>query len=218
MAEGLPRRYEFRQTLGAGGEGQVSLVADLLRGGEVVVLKRLARDDPSEVRSVPDGRRAARVAEQIRREFRLLAGLRHPSLAPVHDFGLLRDGTAYFTRAFVAGEPLAAPPGGLDVPAAVRLLVGVCDALEPLHASGLLHGDIKPANVIVEPSGAVTLIDFSLARPQGAPDGLPSGTVAFMAPELLRGEPLDARADLYAVGVLAWYLLAGTLPFGPGVA
>ena len=218
MAEGLPRRYEFRQALGTGGEGQVFLVADLLRDGELVVLKRLARDDAAEDRGVPGGRGTPRLVEQIRREFRLLAGLRHPSLAPVHDFGLLADNTPYFTRAFVAGSPLAAPPGGLDVPGAVRLLLGVCDALEPLHASGLLHGDIKPANVIVEPSGAVTLIDFSLARPQGAPDGLPSGTVAFMAPERLRGEPLDARADLYAVGVLAWYLLAGRLPFGPGLA
>ncbi|MBN1771393.1 MAG: protein kinase, partial [Deltaproteobacteria bacterium] len=214
----MPRRYEFRKTLGAGGEGQVSLVADLLRGGEIMVLKRLARVDAPEGRSVPAERREARLADQFRREFRLLAGLRHPSLAPVYDFGVLPDGAVYFTRAFAAGDPLAAPPDGLEVPAAVRLLVGICDALEPLHASGLLHGDIKPANVIVEPSGAVTLIDFSLARPQGAPDDLPSGTVAFMAPELLRGESLDVRADLYAVGVLAWYLLTGALPFGPGVA
>jgi serine/threonine protein kinase len=207
VANGLPARYDFRRELGAGGEGQVSLVADLLRGGELVVLKRLARidavgpDGVPGVRAVgtsgPD-RRTVRLVEQLRHEFRLLAGLRHPSLAPVHDFGVLDDGTAYFTRAFVDGDPLRTPQAGLPAREIARLLVGICDALEPLHSSGLLHGDIKPANVIVEPSGAVSLIDFSLARPRGAPEGLPSGTVAFMPPELLQGDEVDFRADLYA--------------------
>ena len=197
-----------------GGEGQVSLVADLLRGGELVVLKRLARVDAV---GPPDAAQT-RLIGQLRREFRLLAGLRHPSLAPVHDFGVLGDGTAFFTRAFVAGDPLATPEVGWSGRRTARAVVGICDALEPLHASGLLHGDIKPANVIVEPSGAVSLIDFSLARPHGAPEGLPSGTVAFMPPELLQGDAIDHRADLYALGVLGYALLAGRLPFGPTVS
>ncbi|MBI5500801.1 MAG: sigma 54-interacting transcriptional regulator [Deltaproteobacteria bacterium] len=210
----LPPRYDFRRDLGAGGEGQVSLVADLLRAGEPVVIKRLARVGAVGPAGVPP----ARLLGQLRREFRLLAGLRHPSLAPVHDFGLLGDGTAYFTRAFVPGEPLAVPETGRTGRQAARALVGICDALEPLHASGLLHGDIKPANVIVEPSGAYSLIDFSLTRPHGAPEDLPSGTVAFMPPELLQGDAIDHRADLYALGILGYALLAGRLPFGPTVA
>ncbi|MFT3767120.1 MAG: AAA family ATPase [Minicystis sp.] len=141
--------------------------------------------------------------DALKREFQLLAGLAHPSLAAVHDFGVAAPASAfYFTADFVRGLPLATYAVGKTFAEVRGALIGPLAALAFLHRAGIRHGDVKPENILVG-EGKGVLIDLScasrLGKARGA-DGTVSGTLGFLAPEVLRGEAGDARADLYAFG------------------
>ncbi len=229
-------RYRVVSRLGRGGAGTVFLVEDRRMRGALVALKALFVGLPpqpgrrSETGELPAGATQApptlqgerRLIEVLREEFRVLAALAHPRLARVYDFGQLPPssplpgsegrGGYFLTREFIDGSDLRTASTGAQLGEILRFAADVASALEVLHRAGMLHGDLKPANVIVTPERRVHLIDFGLARAEGD-GGAPAGTLAYLAPEALQGRPVDRRADLYALGITLYELVTGALPY-----
>ncbi len=205
--ERIAGRYVVTGLLGKGGFGEVYRVRDELLHGEERALKlhRLGASNKHALAALEG-------------EFELLASLSHPNLASVHDFGHVSDLAAFFTETLVPGERLDRTGLRPDDPAAMPLFAQLCRALEYLHSRGILHRDLKPSNVLVDrASGTLTLLDFGVARMFGASETMRLiGTIGYMAPESIAGGPVDARADLYALGVTFYQLLAGHLPFRGG--
>ncbi len=178
--ERLAGRYRVLGQLGAGALGTALRAHDLVRG-EDVALKILRSDRPD-------------LADVLRRELAGLRAIVHPALLEVFDFGVA-DGRPYYTARLVDGVPLDRAPATDRR----RALLDAIGALAAMHARGMRHGDFKPENVLVDRAGRGVLIDLGCARPFGPSDV--SGTPGYIAPELLRGEPGDARSDLYAVAM-----------------
>lgn len=153
-------------------------------------------------------------------EAQLVAGLRHPNIVQVHDFGE-EDGLYYMVMEFVDGQDLHAlhQTGGVDMPQAVDLMLQVAQGLGDAHDHGVLHRDLKPENVMVNNKGQAILMDFGIARLVSADTrltqtGMSIGTPQYMAPEQLMGEKeITAAADVYALGVMLYELLVGEQPF-----
>jgi serine/threonine-protein kinase PknK len=196
MHQPFGRRYGAVRELGAGAQGSVTLVSDRYLGGRLLALKTLAP------------RADAGWLSLFKREFEVLAQLRHPRLARVHDFGALDDGRAYFTRDFVPGDDLHARTAGVSATQLVAIAVEACRALSPLHSSGLVHGDLKPGNIIVDKGGRVHLIDFSFVRATDSGTA-PAGTLPYMAPEVIEEGAADVRADLYSLGAVLFEAASG---------
>ncbi|WP_434381166.1 protein kinase domain-containing protein [Melittangium boletus] len=201
-------RYALTRLIGRGGMGSVYQALDTLVG-DTVALKQLEL-----------GREASADAlERFRREVRLARRITHPHVARMHDLGT-HEGQAFLTMEYVEGgdlRELIAHRGAIAAPDAARIALAVSEGLAAAHAAGVVHRDLKPANILLEASGRVVLTDFGIARAlveeraartQGA-----IGTPLYMAPEQVAGEPVDARADLYAVGLLLYELLTGRQPF-----
>jgi transcriptional regulator with GAF, ATPase, and Fis domain/tRNA A-37 threonylcarbamoyl transferase component Bud32 len=204
----VQERYELVRLLGQGAAGDVYLAHDRLLAGREVALKRIS----------------ARVDESLRRaferEFATMASLSVPGVAQVYDFGVMPaeagEGRTFYTRAYIAGQPLDRAAALASPEARVRLLCKVATVIAPLHRVGVVHGDIKPGNAIVDARGDVHVIDFGLARVLGR-DGKgeqAGGTLPFMAPELFRGDAPSVQSDVFALGVTLWFLLTGSYPFG----
>ena len=221
LAAALAGRYAFERQLGRGGMATVYLARDL-RYDRAVAVKVLRSE-------LSTGDTAARFL----REIGIAARLQHPHIAAVLDSGEIAPGPAgsgdaaspllYYVMPYVEGETLRdrmQREGPLPIAEATRILSGVLGALAHAHAHGVLHRDIKPENVIVVGEHAYVL-DFGIARIMHdtgggglTMTGVAIGTPAYMAPEqLLPGEAVDARTDVYAVGMLAYELLAGRAPF-----
>ena len=212
----LADRYQIVRRVGEGGGGGVFLVRDRLADGAQVVLKRL------------HAHAQAGVAQWLVNEFQVLAQLGLPTVASVFDFGLAEadatdPGGPFFTRAFVDGAPLdvaLGAPESLDAARVVALVSSAAETLAALHRVGVVHGDLKPANLIVPENGRqVILIDFGLAHGAlGAADRVRGGTLAFLPPErriaLASGESLapDPRADVYALCATLLQLLGAPDP------
>ena len=206
--------YRLKQRLGAGGMGEVYLAEHrLLRRPCAIKLIRPERfADP-------------RYLDRFEREVQATAGLTHPNTVEVYDYGRTEDGTFYYVMEYLAGltlEELVSRHGPLPPGRVVYLLRQVCDALGEAHDAGLVHRDVKPANVMVCTRGGIRdvakLLDFGLAEPQdpqdaATPAGL-VGTPAYMSPEQATGgvRP-DARSDLYSLGAIGFFLLTGQPPF-----
>jgi len=156
---------------------------------------------------------------RFQRGARMLAQLDHPNLASVYDAG--QEGEYYYViRAFVPGTPIDAlirETGAIAAPEVVRISLAVAGALACAHSRGILHRDIKPANIILGDDGGPRLIDFGLACAHGPADisttGEIIGTPHYMPPEQVDGEPLDERADIYALGATLYHMVTGRLPF-----
>ncbi|MGC5052248.1 serine/threonine-protein kinase [Micromonospora sp. DT48] len=206
----LDGRYRLERRIGIGGMSEVWRAHDTVLDRPVAVKLVL----PGQ----PDGTAAV---ERIRDEARSAARLVHPNVASVHDFGTCGTGVGqelpYIVMELAEGQNLAAHlrAGPLDWRIAVRVCAEVSAALAAAHAHGIVHRDIKPANVMLTPSG-VKVLDFGIASPAGAadtaPDGVVVGTPAYLAPEQLHRAPVTPAADIYALGVLLYYCLAGRLP------
>jgi eukaryotic-like serine/threonine-protein kinase len=211
LQRALGDRYAVERELAPGGMSRLFLAIEPALERKVVV-KLLPPEMASEA-----------TAERFRREMLLMARLQHPHILPVLDANS-RDGLLYYVMPFVDGESLRARlarEGQLAVTDTVRILREIADALVCAHGVGVVHRDVKPENVLFQHDHAV-LADFGVARGlalAGLGDrltgtGLGLGTVGYMAPEQLGGEPeVDARADLYALGVIAYEMLAGVAPF-----
>jgi serine/threonine protein kinase len=164
---------------------------------------------------------------RFEQEARLVNQIGHSNIVDVFQFGELPDGRSYFVMEWLDGEPLTAriERGALPAAEAMAILDVVCDALEAAHEHTVVHRDLKADNVFIvkgRGSRSVKLLDFGLAKLAGKNDGgsinrtksgVLVGTPAYMAPEQARGKPVDARTDIYALGVLAYKMLTGALPF-----
>ena len=164
-------------------------------------------------------------AERFKREARTMARLNHPNIVSVFDFGTTTEGHLYFVMEFVEGTTLhhLIRTTGLKAAQALEIIVGVCEALNYAHAEGVVHRDVKPANVLVDVRGRVKVTDFGLARLNGPSaaeqagytmTGTVLGTPDYMAPEQKRGMHVDHRADIYSLGVMLYEMLCGQVPQG----
>ncbi len=193
-------RYEKVKKLGKGGMGEVWLVRDREEGGKEVALKFIA----TQVVGGKDG-------ECFKHEFELLSKLRHPNLVDVYDFGRSPEG-CFFTMEYIPGEDLFAYAQKNPGTKFTEAVVGVLRALEYIHSRGLIHYDVKPENIRV--GRVVKLMDLGLAGEGGMElAGRVKGTLAYIAPEIVKGTEVDKRADLYSLGVTLWYILSGELPY-----
>ncbi|MEU4337723.1 serine/threonine-protein kinase [Micromonospora lupini] len=207
----LDGRYQLEQRIGVGGMSEVWRAHDRVLDRPVAV--KLISPGPEGLHGTVD---------RIRTEARSAARLVHPNVASVHDFGtsstLPGRRSPYIVMELAEGETLAAHlrAGPLDWRISVRVCAEVAAALSAAHASGIVHRDVKPANVMLTPVG-VKVLDFGIATAAGAadpmPDGVVLGTPAYLAPEQLDGTPATPAADMYALGVLLYYCLTSRLPY-----
>ncbi|GAA1527292.1 serine/threonine-protein kinase [Actinomadura kijaniata] len=210
----LNARYRLLERLAAGGMGEVWRARDEVLARDVAV--KLLRAD----RSDDDRDTVAREAlGRFRAEARFAAGLQHPGIAQVYDFGE-QDGRAYLVMELVPGEPLAAVlarEGALPVDRALAIVARTARALAAAHAAGIVHRDVKPANLMVAADGTIKITDFGIARDlRGASvtrTGMVVGTAQYLSPEQASGRPVTPASDLYSLGVVAYECLAGRPPF-----
>lgn len=209
--------YEIDCCLGEGGSGVVYRGRDL----------RLER--PVAIKVLADTLRDDEMAwARLLREARLASQLNHPHIAAIYDLGE-EDGRSYIAMEFVEGLPLAdlIPEGGMALEQFGRYAVQISGALTFAHQHGVIHGDIKPSNIIVTSEGSIKLLDFGLGR-RIPRDGLSevtsaslslteagatAGTLLYLAPEVLRGGPTSRQSDVWALGVLYYQMVTGELPF-----
>lgn len=157
----------------------------------------------------PGGVERARRFEEERRR---LARMEHPGIARILDGGVTPGGAAFMAMDFVNGQPVDAYAAGRPLSEKVRLMADICDAVHHAHTKLVLHRDIKPANVLVDRTGQVRLIDFGIASAIDSNDGGGPLTLAYAAPEQLRGEALSVAADVFALAVLLSQLVTGAIP------
>src|SRR5829696_2543838 len=206
-------RYEIQDELGAGGMGVVYRAFDR-EVGEIVAIKAIRPDvkhlDPT-------------LLDRFKQELRLARRITHRNVVRTFDLGEV-DGIYYITMEFVHGTTvsrLIKDAGRLAIPAALTIGKQVCRALEVAHEAGIVHRDIKPQNLLVDPTGFLKVTDFGIARLAGAQtdgkaltvEGMVVGTPAYMAPEQLLGEPVDGRSDIYATGAVLFECVTGRRAF-----
>ena len=199
--------------------GIYEVVRTVARGGAAVVyLARQAALDREVALKRLDLESGPLLAQRFVREARLAAALDHPNVVTVFDF-FEHDGVPYIAMEYVAGGSLRPFVGRLALPQVVRVLEGVLSGLAHAEERGVAHRDLKPENVLLTPRGAPKIADFGIARAYTAvtapltSTGSAIGTPAYMAPEQAQNEPLGPYTDVYAVGVIAYELLAGRQPF-----
>lgn len=202
-------RYHCLRLLGAGGMGAVYLAHDH-ELDELVAIKMLRES----VAASPDA------IEFLRHEVRLARRVTHRNVARIYEFGE-HEGRRFLTMEYIDGTSLAgllARDGRMTLEAAAPLLRDICGGLSAVHEAGVVHRDIKPDNILVAHGGRVVLADFGIARAtRGAHESTlqnaRAGTPAYMSPEQLVGDDVTARSDVYALGVLAFEMLTGALPW-----
>jgi non-specific serine/threonine protein kinase len=202
----VPRRigrYDVIEEIGAGGMGVVYKAHDS-QLDRFVAIKLIS----------PARRLDSQWRQRLLSEARATAALDHPCIATVYEIGETEDGTLFLAMAFYEGETLAArvARGRLSIPEGLRIAREIARALAAAHTRGIVHRDLKPANVLLTPSDEVKIVDFGIAKLPGADQteaGAVLGSIAYMAPEQLRGEEVDPRADIWAFGVLLSEMLTG---------
>ena len=205
--------YRIDAVLGAGGMGIVYRAHDRARRRTVAI-------------KVVDRRRGGASHSRLVREARVAAALDHPSICGIHGIGFA-GGQPFIVMEHVEGRPLASliPRGGLNPDAALHYAAQIASAVAHAHERGIVHRDLKSSNIVVSAGGRAKLLDFGLAIHDAGGDASEAettwprevlsgaGTMAYMAPELLRGRPADRRSDVWALGVVMYEMLAGRRPF-----
>jgi eukaryotic-like serine/threonine-protein kinase len=202
-------RYEVQGRIGVGG------MAEVWRGydrtlGRTVAIKTL----------LPQFARDASFVDRFRREAQAAARLNHPGIVSVYDSGTDGD-TPYIVMQFIEGRTLADYlASGKTIPPmkAAQVAKEIAEALAAAHTEGVIHRDIKPANVMVTRDGKVLVMDFGIARLVSGPETAPQtsavlGTASYLSPEQAQGQAVDARTDIYALGVVLYEMLTGRPPF-----
>jgi serine/threonine protein kinase len=209
-------RYKLGREIGRGGMGAVYLVEDTELGREVAL-------------KVSTATGSSALGARLRNEARVIAALEHPGIVPVHDAGVLPDGRVFYAMKLVRGERLDRWSKTAEPRAALRLFQRICEAVAFAHAHGVVHRDLKPENVMVGEFGEALVMDWGLAKlvesaetspdADGEPHGTDTaagavlGTPAFMSPEQARGDAIDRSADVFALGAVLYFLLAGRAPY-----
>ncbi|MDQ5855594.1 MAG: Stk1 family PASTA domain-containing Ser/Thr kinase, partial [Actinomycetota bacterium] len=209
----LSERYELGETLGYGGMSEVH------RGRDV----RLDRDVAVKVLRA-DLARDPQFQHRFRREAQNAAALNHPAIVAVYDTGETASEYGplpYIVMEFVDGRTLrdiVKTEGPMGEQRAMETMADVCAALDFSHRNGIIHRDVKPANVMITTAGAVKVMDFGIARALADGQGVTQtaaviGTAQYLSPEQARGEQVDARSDVYAAGCVLYELITGDPPF-----
>ena len=214
-------KYRLLGELGRGGMGTVFLAEDVMLERKVAL------------KVVATGIAAPEAAKRMLREARILAGLEHPGIVPVHDAGALPDGRVFYAMKRVDGKRLDELAPAISLPERLRVFQRICEAVAFAHAHGVVHRDLKPENVMVGPFGEVLVMDWGVARSGGAfgdrppatgpppprptpqtAEGSIVGTPDYMAPEQAEGavERTGPRADVFALGGILQFLLGGGRP------
>lgn len=202
-------RYEILEPVGGGAMGEVYKARDP-QLGRIVALKLL----PADLCRDPGARR------RFLREAQAVAQLDHPNVATIYEAGESEGGRVFLALAFYEGETLQQKieQGPLPLPEAISIARQIARGLAAAHRRQIVHRDVKPANIVVLPDGIVKLLDFGLAKMTGATTvtrlGSSPGTPAYKSPEQSRGEKVDPRSDLWALGVVLYEMTTGRLPFG----
>jgi eukaryotic-like serine/threonine-protein kinase len=221
-AGSLLGHYEIRSKLGAGGMGEVYLAHDT-KLGRSVALKLL----PEELSH--DHYRMQRFVQ----EAQAASAINHPNVCIIHEVGESEDGRSFIAMEYIEGETLSTKIGGQPLPPkeVVNIGIQVADALSEAHSKGIIHRDIKPSNIAITPRGQAKVLDFGLARvvPLGKPiatenlsteartsSRLLLGTVDYMSPEQALGREVDARSDIFSLGVVLFEMATGRRPFSTG--
>jgi len=213
----LDQRYQVVRKLGEGGMSFVYEAKDISNGESVAVkimTPKLAQDKTA--------------AERLRREAGLAMRLDHPNICRIMRLGETEDGLIYLVMPLLKGELLSdkeVREGPIPLAVGVPIMRQVCDALDVAHQQQIIHRDLKPENIFVcpDPDGTLRAVvtDFGLAKEKRAEPGIAKltatgiilGTPEFMSPEQIRGKPLDGRSDIYALGLVAFEMFTGKLPF-----
>ncbi len=201
-------KYRLVEELGRGGMSVVYLAEDTVLGRRVAL------------KVVATGAARPETPRRLLDEARIIAGLEHPGIVPVHDAGALPDGRMFYAMKRVDGKRLDELAAGMTLPERLRAFQRICEAVAFAHAHGVVHRDLKPENVMVGPFGEVLVMDWGVARILGeaalqTDAGAIVGTLAYMAPEQAEGAAgVGAAADVYALGGILHFLLTGRAPFG----
>jgi len=212
----LDQRYQVVKKLGEGGMSFVYEAKDISTGESVAVkimTPKLAQDKTA--------------AERLRREAGLAMRLDHPHICRIQRLGETAEGLIYLVMPLLRGELLSdreVREGPIPLPIGVPIMRQVCEALHFAHEQQIVHRDLKPENIFLVPDGQGVkgvVMDFGLAKERRAEPGMAKltatgiilGTPEFMSPEQIRGKPLDGRSDIYALGLVAYEMFSGRLPF-----
>jgi serine/threonine protein kinase len=213
VGESFARRYVIQSQLGAGGMGVVYRALDTILD-EPVALKVISE-------RLVGGQEAV---ERLKREVVLARRVSHPNVCRIFDIGESESGTPYVSMEFVDGSPLRdliAQPGPFDLAEGVRVVRQVLDALSAAHRVNVIHRDLKPDNVMIAADGRAVIMDFGLSLSEDSRRvtraGSVIGTPHYMAPEQIRGQGVDPRTDLYAIGVILFRMFTGRLPFAGSI-
>jgi eukaryotic-like serine/threonine-protein kinase len=199
-------RYQILETIGSGANSRVARAFDPMIG-RTVAIKLFPRELAS-----GEGR------ERFFKEARVVGQLSHPSIIAVHDMGIEEaSSTPYLVMEFVEGQPLERilDKGNVPYPRASAWAAEVAVALGVAHRKGVIHGDVKPANVLVTEEGRIKLTDFGMARlaSRDSQDTPLLGTPAYWCPEQVLGKPQDARSDIFSLGIVLYEMVTGHRPF-----
>ena len=203
-------RYTIIEQVGAGGMGVIYKATDRSLGQHVALkmIQPALATHPSFI-------------ERFKREVRVTRDITHPNVCRVHDLGE-EKGNLFISMAFIEGESLRMllrRAGRLDVERALRIAEQIAEALQAAHDRGVVHRDLKPENVMIDNQGLVRVMDFGLATDLASvepnPSAQPMGTIPYTAPEQMRGECVDGRADVYALGLMLHEMLTGIHPGAP---
>ncbi|HEY3841244.1 MAG TPA: protein kinase [Bryobacteraceae bacterium] len=205
-------RYRLISRLGGGGHGEVWLALD----------PQLSRDVAVKLLSPEYASHPAHV-QRLYTEARMSSALNHPNIVTIYDTGHAEDAD-FIAQEYVSGETLrkVLARGSLPFGQALKLALQIASALEAAHSAGVVHGDIKPENIMIRDDGVVKVLDFGLARfvdearndwRVTATSGVVMGTVKYMSPEQVRGAPIDSRSDIFSFGILLYEILTGQHAF-----
>jgi serine/threonine protein kinase len=198
-------RYEVIETLGMGATSRVDKARDTFIG-RTVALKTFLQ-----------GFGSRDLQQQFVREAQIIGGLSHPNIVALYDVGTNQDGAPYFVMEYVEGKTLEAvfDAGPLPLPRVAAWAGDLATALGRAHRAKVIHGDVKPANILVTDEGQVKLGDFGIAHlsTQVSGSGNVMGTPAYLSPEQILGNPRDTRSDLFSLGIVLYQMATGSRPF-----